>query len=244
MPETQSHDHVFVGKKRGTGADDFEGDDVFVAKKSMLPSMAIENDPAAALASARHEFGEHGGVNMSIEASTTFTVMEPKTMCRMFSALEGTEAAYCTASGMLAISSMLLQLCSSGGHVIASRTLYGGTHALLTHFFPRACNITTMFVDIGDLEVVKNAIVEGKTKVLYFESMSNPMLTVANISELSRIGHEKGTMVVADNTFAPMVLSPARLDADVVLHSISKFISVGSMLLQVRLSFFPDPHLF
>ncbi|KAK8682292.1 hypothetical protein V6N13_054684 [Hibiscus sabdariffa] len=135
MPETQSRGHVFVGKKRGTGADDFEGDDVFVAKKSMFPSMATENDHVAALASARHEFDEHGGVNMSIEASATFTVMEPKTMRRMFAgelnpdhdffiysrhfnptvlnigrlmaALEGTEAAYCTASGMSAISSML-----------------------------------------------------------------------------------------------------------------------------------------
>ncbi|KAK5777789.1 methionine gamma-lyase-like [Gossypium arboreum] len=256
MAETQSRGLVFVGKKRGTGTDDFDGDDIFVAKKSMLPTMASESDPAAALANARHEFGEHGGVNMSIEASATFTVMEPETMRRMFAgelgpdrdffiysrhfnptvlnlgrlmaALEGTEAAYCTASGMSAISSVLLQLCSSGGHVVASRTLYGGTHALLTHFFPRACNITTTFVDIGDLEAVKNAIVEGKTKVLYFESMSNPTLTVANIPALSRIGHEKGTTVVVDNTFAPMVLSPARLGADVVLHSISKFISGGA----------------
>ncbi|KAE8727331.1 Methionine gamma-lyase [Hibiscus syriacus] len=256
MAGTQSRGHVFAGKKRGTAADDFDVDDVFVAKKSMLPTMATESDPAAALANARHEFGEHGGVNMSIEASATFTVMEPETMSRMFAgelgpdrdffiysrhfnptvlnlgrlmaALEGTEAAYCTASGMSAISSVLLQLCSSGGHVVSSRTLYGGTHALLTHFLPRACNITTTFVDINDLEAVKNAIVEGRTKVLYFESMSNPTLTVANIPELSRIGHEKGTTVVVDNTFAPMVLSPARLGADVVVHSISKFISGGA----------------
>ncbi|XP_022737232.1 methionine gamma-lyase-like, partial [Durio zibethinus] len=204
----------------------------------------------------RHEFGEHGGVNMSIEASATFTVMEPETMRRMFAgelgpdrdffiysrhfnptvlnlsrqmaALEGTEAAYCTASGMSAISSVLLQLCSSGGHLVASRALYGGTHALLTHFLPRACNITTTFVDICDYEAVKNAIVEGRTKVLYFESVSNPTLTVANIPELSRIAHEKGAMVVVDNTFAPMVLSPARLGADVAVHSISKFISGGA----------------
>ncbi|KAK8644376.1 hypothetical protein V6N13_123685 [Hibiscus sabdariffa] len=126
MLETHSRGHVFVSKKRGTEADEFEGDDVFVAKKSMLPSLATENDPATTLASARHEFGEHGGVNMSIEASTTFTVMEPKTMCHMFAgelspnhdffiyirhfnptvlnigrlmaSLEGTEASYCTAS--------------------------------------------------------------------------------------------------------------------------------------------------
>lgn len=213
-------------------------------------------DPAAALANARHEFGEHGGVNMSIEASATFTVMEPDTMRRMFSgelgpdrdffiysrhfnptvlnlsrqmaALEGTEAAYCTASGMSAISSVLLQLCSSGDHVVASRALYGGTHALLTHFLPRACNITTSFVDLGDLDMVKAGIIEGRTKVLYFEAISNPTLAVANIPELCRIAHDKGVMVVVDNTFAPMVLSPARLGADVVVHSISKYISGGA----------------
>lgn len=193
---------------------------------------------------------------MSIEASATFTVMEPETMRRMFAgelgpdrdffiysrhfnptvlnlgrqmaALEGTEAAYCTSSGMSAISSVLLQLCSSGGHIVASHTLYGGTHALLTHFFPRACNITTTFVDITDLETVNNAIVQGKTNVLYFEAMSNPTLTVADIPALSRMGHDKGVTVVVDNTFTPMVLSPARLGADVVIHSISKFISGGA----------------
>ncbi|KAH6804229.1 methionine gamma-lyase [Perilla frutescens var. frutescens] len=213
-------------------------------------------DPAAALADARHEFGEHGGVNMSIEASATFTVMEPDTLRRMsagelgpdrdffiysrhfnptvlnlgrlMAAMEGTEAAYCTASGMSAISSVLLQLCSSGGHLVASRSLYGGTHALLTHFLPRACNITTSFVDIRDHEMVRSGIVEGRTKVLYFEAMSNPTLAVANVPELCRIAHDKGVTVVVDNTFAPMVMSPARLGADVVVHSISKYISGGA----------------
>ncbi|KAJ4846342.1 hypothetical protein Tsubulata_005939 [Turnera subulata] len=246
---------VFAGKKRA-GQDEFDGnDDFIVTKKAMVPPSSVWEDPAAALAAARHEFGEHGGVNMSIEASAMFTVMEPETMRRMFSgelgpdrdffiysrhfnptvlnlgrqmaALEGTEAGYCTASGMSAISSVILQLCGSGGHVVASRILYGGTHALLTHFLPRACNINTTFVDIGDLEAVKNSIVEGKTKLLYFESISNPTLTVANIPELSRIAHEKGVTVVVDNTFAPMVLSPAKLGADVVVHSITKFISGG-----------------
>lgn len=129
---------------------------------------------------------------------------------------------------MSAISSVLMQLCSSGGHVVASRTVYGGTHALLTHFFPRACNITTTFVDISDHEMVNTAIVQGRTKVLYFESISNPTLTVSNIPELSRLAHDKGVTVVVDNTFSPVVLSPARLGADVVVHSISKFISGGA----------------
>lgn len=222
-------------------------------------------DPVEALASARHEFGEHGGVNMSIEASATFTVMEPETMRRLFSgelgpdrdffiysrhfnptvlnlgrlmaAMEGTEAAYCTASGMSAISSVLLQLVGAGGHVVASRTLYGGTHALLTHFLSRACGITTTFVDIRDHDSIREAIEVGKTKVVYLESMSNPTLTVADIPEVCRIGHEKGVMVVVDNTFAPMVLSPARLGADVVVHSISKFISGGADIIAGNFTF-------
>ncbi|XP_044470733.1 methionine gamma-lyase-like [Mangifera indica] len=256
MAKPKTYEFVLSDKKR-SDPDELDGDDLFITNKSMFSGLALTfEDPVAALASARHEFGEHGGVNMSIEASATFTVMEPETMRRMFSgelgpdrdfyiysrhfnptvlnlgrqmaALEGTEAAYCTASGMSAISSVLMQLCSSGGHVVASRTLYGGTHALLTHFLPRACNITTSFVDISNHEMVHNAIVKGKTNVLFFESMSNPTLTVANIPELSRIAHDKGVTVVVDNTFAPMVLSPARLGADVVVHSISKFISGGA----------------
>lgn len=257
MADTLNQTNMVVSnRKRSSGPDEWDNHDnsLFVAKKQS--KSLVWEDPAAALANARHEFGEHGGVNMSIEASATFTVMEPDTMRRMFAgelgpdrdffiysrhfnptvlnlgrlmaALEGTEAAYCTASGMSAISAVMLQLCSSGGHVVASQTLYGGTHALLTHFLPRACNITTSFVDIRNLEMVKEAIVEGRTNVLYFESMSNPTLTVANVPELSRIAHEKGVTVVVDNTFAPMVLSPAKLGADVVVHSISKYISGGA----------------
>ncbi|XP_047319413.1 methionine gamma-lyase-like [Impatiens glandulifera] len=247
-------DATFSQGKKTNGSDDINLDDYINMKVATMPP--TWEDPAAALANARHEFGEHGGVNMSIEASATFTVMEPETMRRMFAgelgadrdffiysrhfnptvlnlgrkmaALEGTEAAYCTASGMSAISSVLLQLCRSGGHIVASRSLYGGTHALLANFLPRACNITTTFVDLSDLEAVKEAIVEGTTKLLYFEAVSNPTLAVANVPELSRIAHDKGAVVVVDNTFTPMVLSPARLGADVVIHSISKFVSGGA----------------
>lgn len=256
MAETR----IIPTKRRSAAHDGGDGSDygsgTVANKKSMLLPTTWDQDPAAALAGARHEFGEHGGVNMSIEASATFTVMEPETMRRMFAgelgadrdffiysrhfnptvlnlgrqmaAMEGTEAAYCTSSGMAAISSVLMQLVSSGQNVVASRALYGGTHALLTHFLPRVCNITTTFVDVSDVDSVREAIVEGKTKVLYFESVSNPTLAVANIPELSRVAHAKGVTVVVDNTFSPMVLSPARLGADVVVHSISKFISGGA----------------
>jgi methionine-gamma-lyase len=83
--------------------------------------------------------------------------------------MEGTQAAYCTASGMSAISSVLMQLCSSGDHIVASNRLYGGTHA---------------FVDIADVRSVREAM-RPSTKVLYFESVSNPQLIVANIPVLA-----------------------------------------------------------
>eukprot|EP00246_Nothoceros_aenigmaticus_P017569 TRINITY_DN86_c0_g1_i1.p1 TRINITY_DN86_c0_g1~~TRINITY_DN86_c0_g1_i1.p1 ORF type:complete len:449 (+),score=65.09 TRINITY_DN86_c0_g1_i1:443-1789(+) len=213
------------------------------------------DDPVEGLALLRHEFGEHGGVNMSIEASSTFTVMEPETMGKLFAgelgpdrdfyiysrhfnptvlnlgrqmaAMEGTEAAYCTASGMSAITSVLLQLCSTGDHIVASNRLYGGTYAFLAHFLPRTSGITTTFVDVDNQEMVRGAF-KSSTRVLYFESVSNPTLVVADIPSLVNIGHEKGVKVVVDNTFSPMLVSPARLGADVVVHSISKFISGGS----------------
>lgn len=88
------------------------------------------------------------------------------------------------------------------------------------------------------MDMVRNAIEVGKTKVLYFEGMSNPTLEVANIPELSRIGHEKGVTVVVDNTFSPMVLSPVKLGADVVVHSISKFISGGADIIAGKQTYF------
>jgi methionine-gamma-lyase len=212
-------------------------------------------DPVQGLANIRREFGEHGGVNMSIEASTTFTVLEPETMGKLFmgtlgpeadfyvysrhynptvlnlsrqmAAMEGTQAAYCTASGMSAIAAVLMQLCSSGDHIVASNRLYGGSHCYLARFLPRSSNITTTFVDITDHHAVKAAI-KPSTKVLYFESVSNPQLCVANIPVLADIAHEQGVTVVVDNTFAPIILSPARHGADVVVHSMTKFISGSS----------------
>ena len=135
-------------------------------------------NPIETLANIRHEFGEHGGVNMSVEASTTFTVMEPETipdlfhgakgptrggcylyarhfnptvyhLSRQIAALEGAEAAYCTASGMGAISAVILQLCQSGDHIVASNALYGGTYALLHDFLPAKANINTCLVNSG-----------------------------------------------------------------------------------------------
>jgi len=209
-----------------------------------------------ALAHARREFGEHGGVNLSIEASTTFTVLDPDhlpeifrgergpdkggcflygrhfnptvyTLSRQIAAVEGTETCYCCASGMAAISSTLIQCCSPGDHIIASDTLYGGTFALLKDFLPAKCGIRTTFVDITDTAKVEAAI-EEKTRLIYTETLSNPTLLVPDMRLLSQTAKKKGLRLVVDNTFTPMIFNPCRLGADIVVHSLTKFINGAS----------------
>jgi len=213
-------------------------------------------DPHQAMADARHEFGEHGGVNMSIEASTTFTVMTPDLMpeifagqlgpneggCylygrhfnptvfvlgRMVSAMEGAEAGYGTASGLSAIAAVIMQKCGGGGKVVSSNTLYGGTYALFKDYLPKNCNVETTFVDIQDLEAVEKAMQNGAS-VLYTETLSNPTLLTADIPALAKIAHKYSAMFVVDNTFTPMIFTPIQEGADVVIHSATKFLSGAS----------------
>jgi methionine-gamma-lyase len=213
-------------------------------------------DPIQAFADLRHEFGEHGGVNMSVEASTTFTVINPTTMPEIFqgnlgpdvggcylygrhfnptvyvlgrqiAAYEGAEAGYCTASGLSAIAATVMQLCDAGDHVVASRTVYGGTFALLHDYFPAKTAVTTSFVDVADLAAVERAFTP-RTRVLYCESMSNPTLRVADIPKLADIAHRHGAMLVVDNTFTPLIIAPIQHGADVVVHSLTKFMNGAS----------------
>ncbi|NNK69981.1 MAG: aminotransferase class I/II-fold pyridoxal phosphate-dependent enzyme, partial [Flavobacteriaceae bacterium] len=195
--------------------------------------------------------GEFGGVNPSISDSSTYTFLTAKSMsdtfeghaggCYLYSrhsspsnlylgqalaAMEGTEAACVTASGMGAITSVLLQLCGSGDHMLSSRTIYGGTYAFMKNFAPKL-NITTDFVDITDLEAVENAI-EETTKLIYCESISNPLLEVADIEALAKIAQKHDIKLIVDNTFSPLSISPAQLGADVVIHSLTKFINGSS----------------
>ncbi|WP_029035905.1 aminotransferase class I/II-fold pyridoxal phosphate-dependent enzyme [Salinimicrobium xinjiangense] len=196
-------------------------------------------------------FGEFGGVNPSISDSSTYTFLSAKTMfdtfegnaegCYLYSrhsspsnlylgealaAMEGTEAANVAASGMGAITPVLLQLCQAGDHIISSRTIYGGTYAFLKNFAPRL-NINTSFVDITNLEKVEAAITKN-TKVLYCEAVSNPLLEVADLPALSKIAKKHGLKLVVDNTFSPLAISPATMGADVVIHSLTKFINGSS----------------
>ncbi|WP_204345386.1 aminotransferase class I/II-fold pyridoxal phosphate-dependent enzyme [Psychroserpens algicola] len=196
-------------------------------------------------------FGEFGGVNPSISDSSTYTFLSAKTMfdtfegnadgCYLYSrhsspsnlylgealaAMEGTETANVSASGMGAITPVLMQLCGAGDHIVSSRTIYGGTYAFLKNFTPRF-NIETSFVDITKLDVVEAAITKN-TKVLYCESVSNPLLEVADIKGLSEIAKRHNLKLVVDNTFSPLSISPAKLGADVVIHSLTKFINGSS----------------
>ncbi len=196
-------------------------------------------------------FGEFGGVNPSISDSSTYTFLSAKTMfdtfegntegCYLYSrhsspsnlylgealaALEGTESANVTASGMGAITAVILQLCSSGDHLVSSRTIYGGTYAFLKNFLKRF-DIAVSFVDITDPEAVAAAITD-KTRMIYCESVSNPLLEVADIPTLAKLANDRGIRLVVDNTFSPLSISPARLGAHIVVHSLTKFINGSS----------------
>jgi methionine-gamma-lyase len=196
-------------------------------------------------------FGEFGGVNPSISDSSTYTFLTAKTMfdtfegnaegCYLYSrhsspsnlylgealaAMEGTESANVSASGMGAITSVLMQLCNAGDHIVCSRTVYGGTYAFLKNFAPKF-GIETTFVDITKPELVQNTL-QKNTKVIYCESVSNPLLEIADLEALAKISKGSNSKLVVDNTFSPLSVSPIKLGADVVIHSLTKFINGSS----------------
>jgi len=211
----------------------------------------MENFNAANEIQDLQYFGEFGGVNPSISDSSTYTFLSAKTMfdtfegnaegCYLYSRhsspmnlylaqalakMENTEAANVTASGMGAITSVLMQVCKSGDHIISSRTIYGGTYAFLKNFLP-PFHIDTTFVDISNFESIENAITPN-TKVIYCESVSNPLLEVADLRKLSEICKKYNLKLIVDNTFSPLSVSPTLLGADIVIHSLTKFINGSS----------------
>jgi methionine-gamma-lyase len=196
-------------------------------------------------------FGEFGGVNPSISDSSTYTFLSAKTMfdtfegnaegCYLYSrhsspsnlyldkalaAMEGTETANVAASGMGAITPTILQLCGSGDHIVSSRTIYGGTYAFLKNFTPKF-GIKTSFVDITKLDQVEAAITSD-TKMIYCETVSNPLLEVADIAGLAKIAIKHDLKLVVDNTFSPLSVAPIQLGADIVIHSLTKYINGSS----------------
>ncbi|MEQ1832863.1 MAG: aminotransferase class I/II-fold pyridoxal phosphate-dependent enzyme [Candidatus Eisenbacteria bacterium] len=193
-------------------------------------------------------FGEYGDVNPSITDSSTYTFLDPKRMedafeheiegCFLYSRhfnptnkqladalarMEDGESAQVMASGMGAISTTLMTLAGAGDEIVSGRSIYGGTYALLKNLLPRF-GVNTKFVDLTDLDAVRAAITPS-TRVIYCESISNPLLETSDLPRLATLAHAHGAMLVVDNTFSPMMLSPLRHGADVVVHSLTKYVN-------------------
>lgn len=209
--------------------------------------MEKKHNPTLALHDLK-QFGEFGGVNPSITDAATFTFLGTQSMidtfegkaegCFLYSrhwnpmnkyladalaAMEGTESAWVTASGMAAITCTILQICNSGDHIISSITTYGGTYAFLMNYLKKF-NIEVTLVDITDLDAIKKAI-QPNTKMIYSETMTNPLLQITDIPKVSKIAKENNLKFVVDNTFTPLIVSPYQYGVDVVVYSLTKFIN-------------------
>ena len=142
---------------------------------------------------------------------------------RRVAALEGGSGALAVASGAAAIWYVFTALAQKGGHIVSSKTIYGGTFNLLAHTLPDS-GVTATFADIADLAAVEAAI-RPETRLLFAETLGNPNSDVADIEALAAIAHRHGIPLVVDSTFAtPYLLRPIEYGADVVVHSATKFI--------------------
>ena len=142
---------------------------------------------------------------------------------KRLAALEGGSAALAVASGAAAISYTIEALAANGGHIVAQKTIYGGTFNLLGHTLPQY-GIRTTFVDIHNLTEVEAAITDD-TRVIFLETLGNPNSDIPDIDAVAEIAHKHGLPVVIDNTFGtPYLIRPIEHGADIVVHSATKFI--------------------
>ncbi len=142
---------------------------------------------------------------------------------KRIAALEGGSAALAVASGAAAITYTIQALAADGGHIVAQKTIYGGSYNLLSHTLPQY-GIETTFVNAHDLSEVENAIKEN-TRAIYLETLGNPNSDIPDIDAIADIAHKHGLPVVVDNTFGtPYLIRPIEHGADIVVHSATKFI--------------------
>lgn len=168
-------------------------------------------------AAARFGLSDAGNIYGRL-TNTTQEVFEKR-----IAALEGGVGALALASGAAAITYTLQALAQNGGHIVAQRTIYGGSYSLLAHTLP-AFGISTSFVNIHDLSEVENAIRED-TRAIYIETLGNPNSDIPDIDALAELAHRHSLPLVADNTFGtPYLIRPIEHGADVVVHSATKFI--------------------
>jgi O-acetylhomoserine (thiol)-lyase len=168
-------------------------------------------------AAARFNLADAGNVYGRITNSTQ-EVLEKR-----LAALEGGTAALAVATGAAAITYTIQALAANGGHIVAQKTIYGGSYNLLAHTLPQY-GINTTFVDAHNLSEVEAAIKED-TRAVYLETLGNPNSDIPDIDAISEIAHKHGLPVVVDNTFGtPFLIRPFEHGADIVVHSATKFI--------------------
>lgn len=168
-------------------------------------------------AAARFSLEEGGNIYSRLTNSTQ-DVLEKR-----IAALEGGVAALALSSGAAAIAYTIEALALNGGHIVAQKTIYGGSYNLLAHTLPNF-GITASFVDIHDLDEVERAI-EPNTRVIYIETLGNPNSDIPDIDALAKLAHRHGLPLVVDNTFGtPYLIRPIEHGADLVVHSATKFL--------------------
>lgn len=171
----------------------------------------------SAQAQARFSLEDAGNIYGRL-TNTTQSVLEER-----IAALEGGVGALAVASGAAAIAYVIQALAGNGDHIVAQKTIYGGTMNLLGHTY-RHFGIDTTFVDVHQLDEVEKAIKEN-TKLIYLETLGNPNSDIPNIDEIAKLAHQYDLPVVVDNTFAtPYLFRPIEHGADIVIHSATKFI--------------------
>ena len=171
----------------------------------------------SAHAAARFGLADAGNIYGRLTNSTQ-DVLEKR-----IAALEGGVAALATASGAAAITYAIQALAGTGEHIVAQKTIYGGTYNLLAHTLPQY-GISTTFVDAHDLAEVENAI-QDNTKAIYLETLGNPNSDIPDIDAIAAIAHKHSLPLVIDNTFGtPYLIRPLEHGADIVVHSATKFI--------------------
>ncbi len=168
-------------------------------------------------AAARFGLADAGNIYGRLTNSTQ-DVLEKRV-----AALEGGTAALALASGAAAITYTIEALAQAGEHIVAQKTIYGGSYNLLAHTLP-LCGINTTFVNVHDLNEVENAI-RPETKAIFIETLGNPNSDIPDIDALAEIAHSHGLPLVIDNTFGtPYLIRPIEHGADIVVHSATKFL--------------------
>ena len=165
-----------------------------------------------------------GLFNLEIPGHIYSRISNPTTAVleERIAALEGGVGAVCTASGMAAFHLGVATLMGAGGHIVAARNLYGGTANILTQTLPRF-GITTTFVDPRDPAAFEAAITED-TRLVYGETLGNPGIEVMDIEAIADVAHRNGLPLMVDSTFAtPYLIKPFEYGADIVMHSVTKF---------------------